>query len=465
MAYSRVTRTANGRGAIEYAQGKGKGHNGKENRNEYVGMVNMFDGMDPITQMQKYWMRAGKNHTTQVLRIVQSFSKNELDSQNRNDILTANEIGMEFAREFYPGRQSIIFTQTDGKSGLVHNHIIVNDVHMQTSKGCKNNQYYWPNITKWTDKVASRYFDLDDGKEHFGLYNKMTQMERVKKDQDKYSWKEDLKERIAKSAFNVTSVDIFFKNLEENGVGIRKGKSKKYGAFYTYELKDLSNVPEGTKLQNRALKSRSYKLGKIYTPDDLDDYFKCNLQEQQEAEAKRKKEARRESEAKRKVEEERKKQEALEEEQEEQRQEALRKEKVDTRTQRQKDVDDIWQRVQEKMVKEREEEARRESEEAERREKEQLEKEVEKPAQIKVEKVIDYSKKINLNANKKEVEEEKRHGEKMRTTMKEEQKRFLGNRVKSGRNSDLIKKQKALMQDALRLQIEDAQDKGIDYGY
>ena len=54
---------------------------------------------------------------------------------------------------------------------------------------------------------------------------------------------------------------------------------------------------------------------------------------------------------------------------------------------------------------------------------------------------------------------------KMQTTMKEEQKRFLGNRVKSGRNSDLIKKQEALMQDALRLQIEDAQDKGIDYGY
>lgn len=465
MAYSRVTRTANGRGAIEYAQGKGKGHNGKENRNEYVGMVNMFDGMDPITQMQKYWMRAGKNHTTQVLRIVQSFSKNELDSQNRNDILTANEIGMEFAREFYPGRQSMIFTQTDGKGGLVHNHIIVNDVHMQTSKGCKNNQYYWPNITKWTDKVASRYFELDDGKENYGYYTKITQMERVKKDKDKYSWKEDLKERIAKSAFNVTSVDVFLKNLEENGVGIRKGKSKKYGAYYTYELKDLSNVPESTKLPNRALKSRSYKLGKAYTPDDLDEFFKCNLQEQQEAEAKRKEEARRESEAKRKVEEERKKQEALEEEQEEQRQEALRKEKVDTRTQSQKDVDDIWQRVQEKMAKEREEEARRESEEAERRKKERLEKEVEKPAQIKVEKVIDYSKKINLNANKKEVEEEKRHGEKMQTTMKEEQKRFLGNRVKSGRNSDLIKKQEALMQNALRLQIKDAQDKGIDYGY
>ena len=262
----------------------------------------------------------------------------------------------------------------------------------------------------------------------------------------------------------MVSVDIFLKNLEENGVGIRKGKSKKYGAYYTYELKDLSNVPEGTKLPNRALKSRSYKLGREFTPDDLAVYFKCNLQDQQEAEAKRKEEeARREVEAKRKVEEERKKQEALEEEQEEQRQEALRKEKVDTRTQRQKDVDDIWQRVQEKMAKEPEE-ARRESQEAERREKEQSEKEVEKPAQIKVEKVIDYSKKINLNANKKEVEEEKDMG-KNANHNERRTKRFLGNRVKSGRNSDLIKKQEALIQDALRLQIEDAQDKGIDYGY
>lgn len=63
------------------------------------------------------------------------------------------------------------------------------------------------------------------------------------------------------------------------------------------------------------------------------------------------------------------------------------------------------------MAKEREE-ARIESEEAEKREKERLEKEVEKPAQIKVEKVIDYSKKINRDADKKEVEEEKDMGKK-----------------------------------------------------
>ena len=149
----------------------------------------------------------------------------------------------------------------------------------------------------------------------------------------------------------------------------------------------------------------------------------------------------------------------------------MRKEKVDTRTKRQKDVDDIWQRVQEKMAKKREEEEakkeaeKHENERLEKLEKQRLEKEFEKPAQVKVEKVIDYSKKINRDANTKEIEEEKRHGKKMQTTMKEEQKRFLGNRVKSGRNSDLIKKQEALMQNALRLQIKDAQDKGIDYGY
>ena len=133
MAYSRVTRTAFGRDALEYAAGHGTGHNQNEQRNVYVGYVNLLPGIDPADQMEVYWNRARKNHKTQVLRIVQSFSTKELNPQDENDILTANLIGQEFAQKYYPDRQAVVFTQIDGKSGLVHNHVIVSDTDMISS--------------------------------------------------------------------------------------------------------------------------------------------------------------------------------------------------------------------------------------------------------------------------------------------------------------------------------------------
>ena len=63
MAYSRVTRTANGRGALEYAMHT-KGHNGHDQRNSMVGYVNLLSGIDPADQMQRYWNKARKNHKT-----------------------------------------------------------------------------------------------------------------------------------------------------------------------------------------------------------------------------------------------------------------------------------------------------------------------------------------------------------------------------------------------------------------
>lgn len=269
MAYARVTRTINGRGAIEYAQGKDKGHNNKKYRNEYVTGVNMLDGIDPILQMQKYWARAAQKHKIQVIRVIQSFSKNEFNPEDKKDILTVNKLGTEFAKRHYPGRQSMVFTQTDGKSGLVHNHILVNDVHMQTSKGCDKNQYFWKRIGEWTDKITSEYTTLDKGEKNI---DKMSQTERAKRELGKYVWKDDLKDRVRKAMDETRYRDEFFENLEKNGVGVKEGNSKKYGEYYTYELKDLSRVPEGTKLPNRALKARSYKLGEAWGPKALDDF-------------------------------------------------------------------------------------------------------------------------------------------------------------------------------------------------
>lgn len=271
MAYSRVTRTAFGRDALEYAAGHGTGHNQNEHRNVHIGYVNLLPGIDPADQMEVYWNRARKNHKTQVLRIVQSFSTKELNPQDENDILTANLIGQEFAQKYYPDRQAVVFTQIDGKSGLVHNHVIVSDTDIISCKGCEKEQYHFPKVKEWTNAIAGQYFELDSGVQQ--VEDKTTQTERHKREIGEYVWKDDLKERITSAMASAESEQEWLQNLVRTGVNVEVHDSKKRGRYYTYELVDTSQFPVGKKIPQN-LKSRSYKLGTLYDSDHVQEFFK-----------------------------------------------------------------------------------------------------------------------------------------------------------------------------------------------
>ena len=269
MAYTRVTRTANGHGALMYAYGKGKGHNGSDVRNDLIANVNILPGVPAEIQMQKYWNRARANHKTQVIRVVQSFSVRELNPDEPADILTANMIGQEFVQKYYPDRQAVVFTQTDGKSGLIHNHVIISDTDMTSSRGCDKQQYYQPTLAKWTDEIAGQYFELDFG--DTTVPDKTTQTERAKRALGEYVWKDDLKSRITEAMNESESEDDWIKNLPAHGVNIEVHDSKKRGKYYTYELMDTDGFGDKKIPQN--LKSRSYKLGTLYDAEHVQEYF------------------------------------------------------------------------------------------------------------------------------------------------------------------------------------------------
>ena len=269
MAYTRVTRTANGHGALMYAYGKGKGHNGSDVRNDLIANVNILPGVPAEIQMQKYWNRARANHKTQVIRVVQSFSVRELNPDEPADILTANIIGQEFVQKYYPDRQAVVFTQTDGKSGLIHNHVIISDTDMTSSRGCDKQQYYQPTLAKWTDEIAGQYFELDSG--DTTVPDKTTQTERAKRALGEYVWKDDLKSRITEAMNESESEDDWIKNLPAHGVNIEVHDSKKRGKYYTYELMDTDGFGDKKIPQN--LKSRSYKLGTLYDAEHVQEYF------------------------------------------------------------------------------------------------------------------------------------------------------------------------------------------------
>lgn len=269
MAYTRVTRTVNGAGALAYAYGKGKGHNDNQHRNDLIANVNILPGVPTEIQMQKYWNRARANHKTQVIRVVQSFSINELNPDDPEDILTANMIGQEFAQTHYPDRQAVVFTQTDGKSHLVHNHIIISDTDMTSSKGCDKQQYYQPTLAQWTNEIAGQYFELDFG--NAKTPDKTTQTERAKRELGEYVWKDDLKSRITEALNESESEEDWIKNLPAHGVNIEVHDSKKRGKYYTYELMDTDGFGDKKIPQN--LKSRSYKLGTLYDAEHVQEYF------------------------------------------------------------------------------------------------------------------------------------------------------------------------------------------------
>ncbi len=112
MAYSAVTRTAFGAEALDYVLSE-KGHNNALRRNEMVTPINMRSDISYKDQMKKYWFRARINHKTQIIRIIQSFSKKEFDPNDPADILKANELGQEFVDVYYPNRQApVVHRQT-----------------------------------------------------------------------------------------------------------------------------------------------------------------------------------------------------------------------------------------------------------------------------------------------------------------------------------------------------------------
>lgn len=262
MPYTRVTRTSNGAAAISYAI-SGSGHNGADARNEMVTVVRMHNQSSYNIQMSKYWNRARSNHKTQIIRIVQSFSKNEFDPNDPADILKANEVGQAMIDEHYPHRQALVCTQTDGKGRCVHNHILINDVSMNNNKGCTKEQYYQPILKIWTDEITARYTNLDYGSEQ---HDKLTQAERAKREKGEYCYKDDLKQRVSSAIKHSISEEDFLRLLNENGVNATRKSSKKYSEYYVYELVDTSTIPENARLPNHKLCARSYKLGTDYGP-------------------------------------------------------------------------------------------------------------------------------------------------------------------------------------------------------
>ncbi|MBB5643552.1 relaxase/mobilization nuclease domain-containing protein [Cryobacterium roopkundense] len=87
-----------------------------------------------MRDVRKKWGKDKPGAFVQAYHVIESFAKDELDPDDPDSWMTAQRLGRALAEDRFPGRQVLIVTQRDGKTGCVHNHIVVNSVETKTGR-------------------------------------------------------------------------------------------------------------------------------------------------------------------------------------------------------------------------------------------------------------------------------------------------------------------------------------------
>lgn len=223
-------------------------------------------------------MKAVRQHANgdtiknQAIRIIQSFSNDDLDITSPENWQKCNEIGYEFARRafggiddeakegYYPPYQIAVYTHVDGKGHKLHNHIIVNKTNLHDGKQwtVDNLDQEWRSFREINDAVCREY-GLEITQERSKKVKK-TISERELEMKGQYVWKNDLRARIDGALAELKKENI---NLEEalkaRGVDVRRrGQNGISYAFVDQEGKKRI--------------SRGQRLGTTYERKNIDEY-------------------------------------------------------------------------------------------------------------------------------------------------------------------------------------------------
>ena len=87
-----------------------------------------------MRDVRKKWGKDKPGAFVQAYHVIQSFGKDELDPEEPDSWMTAQRLGRALAEDRFPGRHVLIVTQRDGKTGCVHNHLVVNSIETKTGR-------------------------------------------------------------------------------------------------------------------------------------------------------------------------------------------------------------------------------------------------------------------------------------------------------------------------------------------
>lgn len=269
---AKVTNGASAASALDYALGKDKPlheHTERwleENRLERLDAlkdcravaVGGTNGIDPVIAKEQFKaVQQAFNQTArrnQVLRITQSFALNELDPTNTRDWQRANDLGCELAEKLYPDYQTAVYTHLDGQNHILHNHIIINKVNLQTGKKLDERKGSAVERARNANDEISKeqgWKVIEPVREH----QSRTEQDLTKKGQ--YSYMRDLRGRIDTTMQDASICDFktFSDVLARSGVNVSvRGQNVSY-AFL-----------DANKKQRRA---RGKRLGTDYEKETI----------------------------------------------------------------------------------------------------------------------------------------------------------------------------------------------------
>lgn len=266
MATVGVTSTKSCRAAINYVLGK-------ENERAIAISGHNLNPYDAIHQMRsvQYLYNKDENYV-QALRINQSFTKEDLNPDNEDDWQKANDIGYELAEELYPECQSLVVTHRDGKTGLLHNHLVVNNVGLD-GKSLRGNIRSWATIASKSDEICRIHGLSTLDHEKIADYKNRDKRILNSDYQAEQSGKESDRMRLMRYIEDVSqtaeSMDDFKANMKEV-YGVKVNTRKRKGEMnITYKLSDATDKG----MKNNV---NGFKLGNDYVHDSIQNVLEGN---------------------------------------------------------------------------------------------------------------------------------------------------------------------------------------------
>lgn len=224
----------------------------------------------------------------QAQSIIISFSNEEFNTSDLNKQATqALQLVQGYVYQHFGDAQSVSCVQCDGDGGKIHVHLLINTVKTN-GKTVPTNRFSVYRMRRDFNKYLERNFQLVTGRKWSNSFNKASPRKDAKEIITRSSWEQQLKQTIDQVKQEVCNVVDFINRLSTIGIQIKeRGKKKRW--TYTQIIPDKNGKPKLHRV--RAYYQRKDKaghvlstrgLGQSYTRQGLEDYWRQQLEKEQE---------------------------------------------------------------------------------------------------------------------------------------------------------------------------------------
>lgn len=255
-----------GKGCITYLNDE-KSHN-KSNVSPIRNLRKSSNCGDFKSMARKRFKEQARNSNANVelYSVVQSFDLEELDPENQNDVDKAHRIGVLTAKEILKkvgDREFCVFTQADGESHHLHNHIVIMNCDKELNT-IKHGLSWEKTLAPINDKITSE--QLQNAKQKAvqtrlkKSYDEVTALSTEKRKTKRQKENEKKKEYIYENVNDVLKIaktqKEFVELLRERQIIIRRNAKEKEFNWLTKSGKYKSRLPfeyQGYKITSKKL--------------------------------------------------------------------------------------------------------------------------------------------------------------------------------------------------------------------